>query len=150
LAVLVTLVFQDILGWWWIVIGLLAGSAIGAVLAVKVRMTAMPELVGFFNGLGGGASLLVAGAELHRAGGLPASALPAVAIAGIIGAVTLTGSLIAFIKLREMKWVEKIVLPGHIFVNGALALLVTAASVLFIMQGDAWTYWVIVLLALTL
>lgn len=150
LAIVVTLAFADILSWGWIIAGLAIGAIVGVVLAFKVQMTGMPELVAMFNGLGGGASFLVAGAELQREGGLPMSALPAVAIAGIIGSITLTGSLVAFVKLREKKWIEKAVLPGHKLINAALALLAFAVAALFIWQGHGWEYWVLVLFALAL
>ncbi len=85
------------------------GSVIGALLALKIRMTAMPQMVALLNGFGGGASVLVAGAEQLANGG-PATPL-VVAIAtvasGIIGAVTFWGSLVAFAKLEEYKAFKK-------------------------------------------
>jgi len=66
IAIVVTLIHQDVLGYWLIAIGLVIGGAVGAVLAVRIHMTAMPQLVALFNGFGGGASVLVAGAELMK------------------------------------------------------------------------------------
>jgi len=156
LAVIVTLAFYDILHWHWIIIGLAVGGTIGAVLAWRVPMTAMPELVGVFNGFGGGASFLVAGAVLHDALAIDLATLPtrtavATAVSGIIGAVTFSGSMVAFIKLREKKWIDHAVFPGQIVVNGSLAVIVVLLAVVFVMSADvAWSYWLIVIIALVL
>ena len=113
IAVVVTLADNAILSFEWIVGGLVVGTAVGAVLAVRVQMTAMPELVALFNGFGGGASVLVAAASYVEAADLAAANLEtgsprlsaAAALASLIGAVTFTGSLIAFAKLREaLRW----------------------------------------------
>ena len=64
LAVVVTLLDRAIVGYGWILIGLVVGTAVGIPIALKVPMTAMPQLVALFNGFGGGASVLVAGAAL--------------------------------------------------------------------------------------
>ena len=104
IAVLVTLTDNAILGFEWIAGGLVLGAAVGALLAVRVRMTAMPELVALFNGLGGGASVLVAAASYTNAIDLSSDSArlsAAAAVASLIGAVTFTGSIIAFGKLRE-------------------------------------------------
>ncbi|MXV98571.1 MAG: NAD(P)(+) transhydrogenase (Re/Si-specific) subunit beta [Acidimicrobiaceae bacterium] len=108
IAIVVTLTDNAILGFEWIIAGLVLGTAVGAVLAVRVQMTAMPELVALFNGFGGGASVLVAAASYIEAADL-ATDTPrlsaAAGLAALIGAVTFTGSLIAFGKLREtLKW----------------------------------------------
>ena len=108
IAVVVTLTDHAILGFEWIAGGLVLGAAVGALLAVRVRMTAMPELVALFNGFGGGASVLVAAASYIEAADLSADSArlsAAAAVASLIGAVTFTGSLIAFGKLREsLRW----------------------------------------------
>ena len=70
IAVIVTLTDNAILGFEWIIAGLVLGTAVGAVLAVRVRMTSMPELVALFNGFGGGASVLVAAASFVEAADL--------------------------------------------------------------------------------
>ncbi|MYJ35197.1 MAG: NAD(P)(+) transhydrogenase (Re/Si-specific) subunit beta, partial [Acidimicrobiaceae bacterium] len=108
IAIVVTLTDNAILGFEWIIAGLVLGTAVGAVLAVRVQMTAMPELVALFNGFGGGASVLVAAASYIEAADL-ATDTPrlsaAAGLAALIGAVTFTGSLIAFGKLQEsLKW----------------------------------------------
>jgi H+-translocating NAD(P) transhydrogenase subunit beta len=105
LAIVVTLIEQDILTWTWIGIGIIVGSLIGATAARMVKMTSMPEMVGIFNGFGGGASALVAGAEFIRLqplGALPLGPGSTIMIGMLIGAVTFSGSIVAFGKLSGM------------------------------------------------
>ena len=105
LAIVVTLIEQDILTWTWIGIGIIVGSLIGATAARMVKMTSMPEMVGIFNGFGGGASALVAGAEFVRLqplGALPLGPGSTIMIGMLIGAVTFSGSIVAFGKLSGM------------------------------------------------
>jgi NAD(P) transhydrogenase subunit beta len=105
LAIVVTLIEQDILTWTWIGIGIIVGSLIGAAAARMVKMTSMPEMVGIFNGFGGGASALVAGAEFVRLqplGALPLGPGSTIMIGMLIGAVTFSGSIVAFGKLSGM------------------------------------------------
>jgi len=109
-AVLATLFLYDILDPWMIIGGLVLGGGIGAVLARQVEMTAMPELVAAFNGFGGLASALVAGAEVARyveGSAIPVSAFDAVAaltiaLSVLIGTVTFSGSFIAYGKLSGL------------------------------------------------
>ncbi len=164
IAVLATLWGGGVVDWTWIIAGLLIGSVVGAVMALRVPMTSMPELVAVFNGFGGGASALVAGAELVmvlaavEAGtqALSDVSMPfkiATAASGLIGAVTLTGSLIAFGKLAEFKitlggkkyWMSSsILLPGRHFINSTMALAALLLCVLLIRDPSAshW-YWVL-------
>lgn len=110
LAVVATLLDLGLVDYRWILLGLVVGGAIGAVAALKVEMTAMPELVALFNGSGGGASTLVALAVLWLEVVEPGRAGTAAEILGgsnaltaflsiLIGAVTLSGSVIAYLKL---------------------------------------------------
>ncbi len=133
--------------------GVVVGSVIGALLALKVRMTAMPQMVALLNGFGGGASVLVAGAELLqrnvKAGGAPVPTDVAVATvaSAIIGAVTFWGSLVAFAKLEEYQWFKKpIAYKGQQPINavlGVIALGLAAWSVAC--PHSAWLYGALVL-----
>ncbi|MEM8640448.1 MAG: NAD(P)(+) transhydrogenase (Re/Si-specific) subunit beta [Cyanobacteria bacterium P01_G01_bin.54] len=111
-AVVATLLEQQVLNYNMILIGVVLGSVIGAVGAYRVEMTAMPQMVGIFNGLGGAASALVAIAEFWRLLGtgaeLSATSLVTIILGILIGGVTLTGSLVAFGKLQG-------ILPGAPF-----------------------------------
>lgn len=101
LAVAVTLLDQNIVRGDIIAAGALVGTAFGLLLATKIRMTAMPELVALFNGLGGGGSALVAGAAVTAATpGLIQTA--STAVSGLVGAVTFSGSVMAMAKLQGM------------------------------------------------
>ncbi|MEE9601923.1 MAG: NAD(P)(+) transhydrogenase (Re/Si-specific) subunit beta [Thermoguttaceae bacterium] len=135
-----------------IIVGLIIGALIGGVLAVRIQMTAMPQLVAMFNGFGGGASVLVAGAELwiHRSGeSSDLEVAVATAASGLIGAVTFWGSLVAFAKLQEIKAFKKpLRYAGLRTINGLLLLAVLGLAVLCVMYPQsAWAYLGLVLLA---
>jgi len=161
LAIVVTLIHQDVLGYWLIAIGLILGAAVGAVLAVRIQMTAMPQLVALFNGFGGGASVLVAGAELlvlsrklnvADAGASPEGFLGTVTaglLAGLIGAVTFWGSLVAFAKLQEYPAFKKpFPYPYKQPINAALGALALMFIILGVMNpGSAWIYWLLAVIA---
>jgi NAD(P) transhydrogenase subunit beta len=105
-----------------IAIGILIGAAVGAIGARMVKMTAIPQMVALFNGVGGGAAALVAVAELLRFGTHPAfaEAFPSV-FSIVIGSISFAGSMIAFAKLQELMTGTPITYPGQQIVNGLLA-----------------------------
>lgn len=117
----------------WIVIGagLLVGAPAGAIAARRVRMTAMPQMVALFNGVGGGAAALVAVSEILKLGERPGLviSLPSV-LSIIIGAVSFAGSVIAFLKLQEVMTGRPITYPGQNVVNGLIALAIVVLAVL--------------------
>jgi NAD(P) transhydrogenase subunit beta len=118
-------------------VGVLIGSVIGAVAAQRVRMTAMPQMVAAFNGVGGGAAALVAVSEFYRVEALGqgqetlVSAL-AVLLSVIIGTVSFAGSTIAFIKLQELALTGSVTFPLQQVVNAAifLGILLLSANIL--------------------
>ena len=119
---------------WWIgVIGLGAGAAVGIYFARSVKMTAMPQMVAIFNGCGGGAAAMVASAEYLKLDPATASVPPDLSIASvltaIIGSISFTGSVIAFLKLQELMTGRPITYPGQQIVNGLLALVAIAGLV---------------------
>jgi NAD(P) transhydrogenase subunit beta len=108
IAILVTLRDHEIVGYTTLLAGIVAGSLIGLVLAVRVKMTAMPQMVGLFNGLGGLASACVAFAEFLKVYYDPSrdprlDTLVTICLSALIGTVTFTGSLTAFGKLEGWK-----------------------------------------------
>jgi NAD(P) transhydrogenase subunit beta len=128
--------------------GLAVGALIGALMAVKVRMTAMPQMVALLNGFGGAASTLVAGAALLEEiiqGRTPGAQFTVAAVAsGIIGAVTFWGSLVAWAKLEERIPGRPIVFPGQRGLNGSLlAVAVLLGAWLVVSPWNTWLYWVI-------
>ncbi|MEJ2722314.1 MAG: NAD(P)(+) transhydrogenase (Re/Si-specific) subunit beta, partial [bacterium] len=129
LAIFVTLIDQRIVSYEMIIAGVVVGGLIGAVFAIKIQMTAMPQMVALFNGFGGGASVLVAGAALIESGVMEVSGsmtqlVVATVCSGIIGSVTFWGSLVAMFKLWEKVVPGKAVhFPGQQVVNALLAII---------------------------
>jgi NAD(P) transhydrogenase subunit beta len=149
LAVLLTLTNQRIISYEWIILGLIVGGAIGAALAIKIEMTSMPELVAVFNGFGGIASVLVAGAALLEntlGPEVPMMQLTiAIAVSGLIGAVTFWGSLVAFGKLKGLIGDNAILFSGQQIINAILALAVLALSCWVVIDpANGMAYWLLV------
>jgi NAD(P) transhydrogenase subunit beta len=156
IAIVVTLVDQEILNWVYIVVGVAAGSLIGVVLALRIRMTAMPQLVGLFNGFGGGASVLVAGTVLIRLfvaaarAGTPGDLQIRIATAasGLVGAVTFFGSLVAFGKLQGLVTEKPVRYSGEQVVKITLLLGSIAAGAFLVLDpAQMLYYWVLVAIA---
>ena len=136
LAVVVTLLDQNIIDYRYIAGALLAGSLVGYFAATKVKMTSMPEMVAIFNGFGGIASLLVGSSEyIHSSLNNPAL-MGAIYLTVLIGGVTFTGSLIAYGKLSEVISGRPFLYKGQQFVNGLLliSILLVGANMLFVQE----------------
>ena len=129
LAIVATLLNNQILDFQSIFIAILIGSAIGAILAKRVEMTSMPQLVALFNGFGGAASLLVATAEFYRADLLPIFIFFIITLSILIGSVTFSGSFIAFLKLQGIMRGSPVQFKGQHIFNGLLVLLIIFSSV---------------------
>jgi NAD(P) transhydrogenase subunit beta len=132
IAIVVTLFEQRIVSLSGILIGIIIGAAIGATLARTIKMTAMPQMVAVLNGFGGGASVLVASAEFLRLSGEGGAAVDvsfSVQFSILVGAVTFSGSLVAFGKLQELLTGQAVTYPMQKPLNALLllAILVTAA-----------------------
>jgi NAD(P) transhydrogenase subunit beta len=134
LAIVATLVGEQILTWQWIIAGLLIGTVVGGFMARFVKMTAMPQMVGLFNGFGGLASGLVAAAEFLRysmgvagTADVPVDASVSIMIGTLIGAVTFSGSLVAFGKLQGIVTEKAVRYPAQQFLNAVLFLGILAA-----------------------
>ena len=134
IGVFVTLFDQEILTFEYIIAGVLVGSAIGAYAAKKVEMTAMPEMVAIFNGFGGAASALVAAGEYFRFEGvsLPGSDLFIMCIGIFIGALTFTGSIMAYGKLNGKITGNPVTYPGQKPINGLLIIVIAVLSAWFV------------------
>jgi H+-translocating NAD(P) transhydrogenase subunit beta len=149
LAIVVTWVKTGGTSWWALALGMAIGGGFGAFAARRVKMTAMPQMVALFNGVGGGAATLIALAELHRllpqAGKPTLDILIAIALSGLIGAISFTGSLIAFAKLQELIKGRPITYPGQKIVNLAvLAACVGLGATLAAGVQDQWLLWAVV------
>jgi NAD(P) transhydrogenase subunit beta len=137
-AVVATLMVQEVVSYVTILAGVVVGSAIGVVLATRIQMTAMPQMVALLNGFGGGASALVASAELLtyvRGGEEPTGIVPLAIVLGVlIGGITFTGSLVAFAKLQELVSGAAVVYPGQQFVNGLLGVVTLGLGAAMVMN----------------
>jgi len=117
---------------WLIVLGLVLGTAIGIPAARRVHMTAMPQMVALFNGVGGGAVAIIAWIEYrHHFGGTFAlkSEIPTL-FAAIVGSISFWGSNIAFGKLQAIIPSRPIKLPGQAIINGALFVIAVASAII--------------------
>ena len=141
LAVLVTLVNNQIISYEWLAIGLTLGILVGATAASLVKMTSMPELVALFNGFGGIASLLVGSAEYLGTGGLGLISLTAIFLTLIIGGVTFSGSLIAYGKLSEILPGRQITFKGQriVLIFMFLAALFLGGHLIFDFSLSGWS-----------
>ena len=122
LAVVITLLDQNIIDYRFIAGALLAGGIVGYFAATKVQMTSMPEMVAIFNGFGGIASLLVGSAEYVVSPLNNPALMGAIYLTVLIGGLTFTGSLIAYGKLSEVISGKPFLYKGQQFVNGLLLL----------------------------
>ena len=151
LAIVVTLVDQDITDWPTIIAGLVVGGVAGGVLAVRVQMTSMPQLVAAFNGFGGAASALVALAEVSRTdGAFTIETGVTVVLSLIIGTVTLTGSFVAFAKLQGLVSGRPAVFAGGHLLNAAMAAGMVALGAWAVATDSTLAYWLVAAVALVL
>jgi NAD(P) transhydrogenase subunit beta len=147
-AIAVTFAKSGLTSYWEIALGMAIGGGFGAFAARRVKMTAMPQMVALFNGVGGGAAALVSLAELHRL--LPEPGAPkvdislAIVLSALIGSISFAGSMIAFAKLQELIGGRPITYPGQQFVNAALFLSCLAAGLALVSGVQAeWLLWVL-------
>jgi NAD(P) transhydrogenase subunit beta len=140
LAIVATLVDNQVVSWTWILVGIVIGGLIGGVAARMVKMTAMPEMVGAFNGFGGGASALVAAAEFSRVqhSGVLTIDLGSgvtIALSMLIGAVTFSGSFVAFGKLNGSISGNPITFPLQKTVNALIFAALLALGAMIAVAG---------------
>src|ERR1700720_722408 len=148
----------DGIGWVLVVLGVAIGGSIGAVIARRVPMTSMPELVAAFHSLVGMAAVLVAAGafyapeafDIGTPGNIHGASLVEMSLGVAIGALTFTGSVIAFLKLSGRMSGAPIILPGRHIINIVLALALVVFIVRLVMFGSAIDFWLITILALAL
>jgi NAD(P) transhydrogenase subunit beta len=138
---------------WEILVGMAVGGVFGAVAARKVKMTAMPQMVALFNGVGGGAAALVSLAEFHNnapdPGRLHGDVSVAIVASATIGCVSFAGSMIAFAKLQELIGGRPITYPGQKFGNLLLLGVVVAAGIAIVAGAEQqWLLYVVLFGAL--
>jgi NAD(P) transhydrogenase subunit beta len=145
-AIVATLLKASVHLTWLMVIGALIGGSFGAVAARRVKMTAMPQMVALFNGVGGGAAALVALAEFHELTPLPGhlhgDVSVAVVLSALIGSISFSGSMIAFAKLQELIKGRPITYAGQQLVNGALFLACVGLGAAIVAGAEQqWLLW---------
>jgi NAD(P) transhydrogenase subunit beta len=154
IAILATLLDRKIVTFWTIALGVLVGTVIGAVSARMVKMTAMPQMVALFNGVGGGAAALVAAAEFRRLGllgPLPADTALSILLSSVIGSISFAGSLVAFAKLQELMTGRPVTYPLQQVVNGLVAAaILLLMGYLLLVAASAPAYVALLVLALVL
>ena len=134
IAVVATLLYFGNIDFTQVAIGIAIGTVIGVLFAVKVEMTQMPQMVAIFNGLGGGASALVAAAEFLSTGTTATFTVSTIVISVFIGTLTLSGSFIAFGKLQGFISGQPIVFPGQQIVNGIFGVALLVAGIMTVLE----------------
>jgi H+-translocating NAD(P) transhydrogenase subunit beta len=149
---------MDLGGTGLILLGLLVGGGVGAYIATRIQMTALPQLVAAFHSLVGMAAVFVAAAAFYAPESfgigtrdhIHGGSLVEMSLGLAIGAVTFSGSVIAFAKLQALMSGAPITFPGQHWLNLGLGILMVALVVAFVASGDGILFWLIALLAFAL
>ncbi len=158
IAVITTLTLPGVVSFWMIIVGMLVGGSIGTVIAMRIQMTALPQLVAAFHSLVGLAAVLVAAAAYYAPdaygigvrGDIAIGSLIEMAIGTAIGAITFTGSIVAFAKLQGLVSGNPLIFPMQHPLNAALGIL-TVVLVIWLCAGQSdAAFWLIVVVALAL
>jgi len=136
-AVITTLLLDDMDNWGVIIGGLVVGTAVGVVASLRVQMTQMPQMVALYNGVGGGAVALIAWSEFrHAPSDFPLDAFVPVLFAAVIGSVSFWGSNIAFAKLQDLIPTKPLAVPGQQVINALLLVGLLTACVILASADD--------------
>ena len=158
IAVFTTLMMKNVLSYVEIGAAILIGGFIGTIIALKIQMTALPQLVAAFHSLVGLAAVFVAGAafydpesfDIGRQGLIPASSLIEMSIGTLIGAITFSGSVLAFGKLQGTISGNPIVFKFQHFINAVIFLLLILLIIYFVITQSVVIFWLIVLISILL
>ena len=158
IAVLTTLATPGVVSYGVILVGIVIGGAIGTFIALRIQMTALPQLVAAFHSLVGLAAVCVAAAAFYDpdaygigiAGAIHRGSLVEMSLGTAIGAITFTGSIVAFAKLQGLVTGAPLVFPGQHPLNALLGIVLVAAIVWFAMAQSVGGFWIIVALSLAL
>ncbi len=158
IAVATTLASPGVLSYGLILTGIVIGGAIGTVIALRIQMTALPQLVAAFHSLVGLAAVFVAAAAFYKPeaygigvpGDIPAASLIEMGLGTAIGAITFTGSVVAFGKLQALIGSAPLTFPLQHPLNAALGIALVALLVLFALEQQALVFWLIVFVAFAL
>ncbi|MFY9663448.1 MAG: NAD(P)(+) transhydrogenase (Re/Si-specific) subunit beta [Candidatus Cybelea sp.] len=156
IALVSILVQTGAVGWWAIAVGVVLGGLVGIVAALKVKMTAMPQMVALYNGAGGGAAALISTVAFFNASGASSTddvIAVSLVLSAIIGSISFAGSIIAFLKLQEVMTGRPVTYPGQQIVNGLVLLAILGLAVWFVVTLEvvpAWAFAALLLAALLL
>lgn len=158
IAIVTTLLKPEVSGYALVTLAVVSGGAIGAIIAVRIQMTAIPQLVAAFHSLVGLSAVLVATAALYapdaygigKIGAINLLSLVEMSLGVVIGAITFTGSIIAFLKLQSLMSGAPITFPGQHLLNLGIALIIVAVSFLFCISESYGLFWAMTGLALLL
>ncbi|MFO1157816.1 MAG: NAD(P)(+) transhydrogenase (Re/Si-specific) subunit beta, partial [Reyranellaceae bacterium] len=157
-AIGVTVATPGVVSPWLIIVGLLIGGAIGAIVAMRIQMTALPQLVAAFHSLVGLAAVFVAAAAfvspdafgIGHPGKIKPHSLIEMGLGTVIGAITFTGSVVAFAKLQGLVSGAPLVFRGQHPLNALIGVLLVALLVWFTLHGHASTFVLLIALSLAL
>jgi NAD(P) transhydrogenase subunit beta len=156
IALVAIVVQMGAVGWWAVAVGVAIGALVGIYAAVKVKMTAMPQMVALYNGAGGGAAALISTVEFfiaRSAGSLDAVVAVSLALSAIIGAISFAGSIVAFLKLQEVMTGRPVTYAGQQIVNAVVLLAIVGLAgwlVATVGMLPAWGFVALVAAALLL
>ena len=158
IAILTTLMLPGVVSFWLIIVGILIGGAIGTVIAQRINMTALPQLVAAFHSLVGLAAVLVAAAAFYKPqaygigvpGDIKVASLIEMSIGVAIGAITFTGSVVAFAKLQGLVSGKPLVYPFQHPINLAIGIGIVLLVILFCVSQSGAFFWLIVLASLAI
>jgi NAD(P) transhydrogenase subunit beta len=156
IAIVTTLASPEVVSYWLIILGLVIGGAVGTYIARQIQMTALPQLVAAFHSLVGLSAVCVACAAftapqaygIGAPGHIHPASLIEMGIGLTIGAITFTGSIVAFAKLQGLVTGKPLVFPGQHVLNAALGAAIIALIVLFCVSESPVIFWLLVVLAL--
>jgi len=158
IAIATTLASPEVMSFGTIIVAILVGGAIGSYIAWKIQMTALPQLVAAFHSLVGLAAVCVAAAAfsapdaygIGAAGNIRTQSLIEMAIGLAIGAITFTGSVVAFAKLQGLVTGKPLVFPGQHVLNAGLGIAILVLGVWFVAGQSATAFWLLALVSLLL
>jgi len=156
IAIGTTLVDPNIVSYGWIVAAIAVGGIVGTVIAYQIQMTAMPQLVAGFHSLVGMAAVLVAAAAflspesfgiLNDSGAIKVASRIEMALGVVIGAITFTGSIVAFSKLQGLVSGDPVLFPGQHWLNLAIGVVIAGLIALFTQSPEPQWFWIFTALA---
>ncbi len=158
IAVVTTLLVPNVVSYWLIIAGIIIGGAVGTYIALEIQMTALPQLVAAFHSLVGLAAVCVAVAAFRAPqdfgigvpGAIERASLVEMSIGMAIGAITFTGSIVAFAKLQGLVSGRPLMFPGQHLLNAGLGVLLVLLIAAFVATGAAGIFWLSLLLSLSL